>query len=86
MDSLKKKLGHAIICPFDQYIKQKEDFFSQHPNAKIIEEIKSLFIGQIGIPDSRIIGAVKPVQALMISWAIVYEEKIKSDSPILRTV
>lgn len=83
-EPLKKKLGHAIVCPFEQYVDEKKKFFDLHPNAKVVEEIKTLMIGQVEVPDPQIIGRTRPGQALMIMWAIVYEEKVNSIIPQLQ--
>lgn len=76
---LQKKLGHAIVCQFSDYVKQKDEWISQHPDAIIIEEIKSLSIAQINIPPGivgvpKIFTSAQNQQVLMITWAIVYEE------------
>jgi len=78
-----KKLGHALIIPFSEYIKAKDAWISQHPKATILEEIKNLTVGVGDVPDTRHIGRTVKRDMLMIIWAIVYEEEIEGELPAM---
>ncbi len=64
--------GFNICCPFTNYIKVKEDWRKNNPHSKITEEIKTLGMGNIEVPDPQRIGSTKSVQCIVIYWAIIY--------------
>jgi hypothetical protein len=76
----KKKQGVAIICPFSEYVSQKDKWIADHPKAVILEEIQNVFLQTIQVPDIGIIKGFKapnePQNIIMIIDAIVYEEPI----------
>ena len=69
-----KKYGQVLILPFDQYPATKDKFFVDHPKAKIIEEIKSIGIARMEVPDPHFIGKVKTQEIMSVTWAIIYTE------------
>lgn len=75
---MKEKRATCIICSVENYILEKSKFFEQHPNAKILEEIKTLSMGLVEVPDPTFIGKTKQVQQLLVYYMVVYEEKIIS--------
>lgn len=80
---MRKKLGHALVIPFDQYVKAKEDWQRQHPKATILEEVKNLSMGVMDVPHPTMIGHKTQQQVLMIMWAIVYEEEVTGEMPAM---
>jgi hypothetical protein len=73
----KKRSGFALITPFQQYPDQRTKFFAEHTGVKILEEIKTLSVGEIEVPDPVLIGRTKKQQTILIAWGIVFEESIK---------
>lgn len=72
-----KKQGFAVVTPFSEYVKVREQFEKEHPSAVIIEEIKTLTMGIQKVPDPLLIGRSKDQQILMIAWGVVFEEEEK---------
>ncbi len=50
------------------------EFYHKNQSIQVHEEIKSLMMGQIDVPDPMRIGKTKPQAALVIAWAVVYSE------------
>jgi len=74
---VKRAKGFSIMCPFQEYPQQRENFFSKNPGCKVIEEIKTLTLAQMQMAPMEIPGMRSiqvPQQVTMIHWAIVYEE------------
>jgi hypothetical protein len=75
MNSIIEKKGDAIVCAFSEYPKNKDAWKAKHPNAKILEQYHTLQMGQVEIPDPQLIGRTKQVPALIMMWAVIFEEK-----------
>jgi hypothetical protein len=69
-----KDLGWAWIGQFSEYPQAKAKWHSEHPKARIKEEIKSMSVSEVDIPDPILFGRTKKATALMIIWAIIYRE------------
>lgn len=82
---LREKKAHAIVTPVQSYIQEKQKFFEAHREIKVLEEVKTLMMGMIEVPDPQLIGKTKQQQALMMAWFILYEEKVKVDSNGVQT-
>lgn len=65
----------AVVCQFQEYMSEKRKFQEKCPNAVIVEEIKTLSMGIEQVPNPLQIGTTIPRQVIMISWAIIFEEK-----------
>jgi len=68
---------YFVSTPLANYYNEKRKWKAAHPNAKILEEIKTLGMGVVEVPDPVIIGKTIPQQQIMILYAIIYEEKHK---------
>lgn len=66
--------AQALIMPFLQYPTAREKFFREHPQAKIIEEIKTMNMIGIDVPDPQRIGSTKQEQTIGICWGILFTE------------
>lgn len=75
--------AHAVIVPFQQYPAVRQKFRDEHPKIRIIEEIKTLNMIGIEVPDTQIIGKTKIEQTIGIAWAIIWEEEIKEKRILL---
>lgn len=86
MPLIKKKLGGVIICPFDQYLKQKEQWFKDHPTATIDkqDQFRSISVQNINLAASgiHIPGAPETQQVIMVIWAFVFEELVEETALI----
>jgi hypothetical protein len=76
MPIMTQSLGDAFVCPFENYVKTKLEMKQKRGKVKVIEEIKTLFIGQVEKPDPQLIGKTIQVQALMIAYACVYKKDV----------
>jgi hypothetical protein len=81
-----QSLGDAFVCPFEHYVKTKADMELKRGKVKIIEEIKTLFIGQVEKPDPQLIGKTIPVQTLMIAYACVYKKDVPEETKKLEVL
>lgn len=71
----KKISCEAAIVPIQQYFELKESFKKKHPKVKIIEEIKTLNMITIQVPDPSRIGQTMAQQTIGICYAVFFEEE-----------
>jgi len=82
MKSQTIKTGFAFVTPFNNYIALKENFRKEHPTAKILEEIKTLTLVEMEVPDTSsimTIGNKVKQQVIMIAYACVYSEVVDAE-------
>lgn len=68
-------LAKVTICEFAQYMAEKKKILTSLPEgAKIVEEIKSIYLGEV--QDKLVKSTFAPKQmALMIIYVCIYEEE-----------
>jgi hypothetical protein len=77
--TMKKKL-FSFVLDLDKYLPQREKFFAEHPNCKVIEELKTLNVGMIQPEDfkGRLSGIqipnMQPQIIITMAWVIWIEE------------
>lgn len=78
LKTVEQKKGFLIVCPFNNYIEQKEKFFSEHPDIQIHEELKNISYSQVEVPNTKDILSINKTvvqNVVMVVYGLVYSEK-----------
>ena len=72
--------GEFIMCPVQNYVAQMQEFNTKNPSIKVLEEIKTVFMGMADVPDAQLIGRTKQVQMPMVAALIIYKTHAKPET------